>query len=132
MNGMLQWSIITQVNNNATLDAQHLGLYLSTLSPGSTVTVHLSNPSQILTFTTGKSETNSSRAILGVITANYVPLRYQFLPVYSSYQLLTAFSWMQLILLVVALVSMIPLVLFDGDGYLNTVLGVMCWDRSKT
>ena len=129
--GMPQWSIITQVNNNATPDAQHLGLYLSTLTPGSTVTVHLSNPSQTLTMTTGKSDTNSSRAILGVITANYVPLRYQFLPVTSSYQLLTAFSWMQLILLGVALVNMLPLFPFDGDRYLDTLLGVLGLKNTK-
>jgi len=129
--GMPQWSIITQVNNNATPDAQHLGLYLSTLTPGSTVTVHLSNPSQTLTMITGKSDTNSSRAILGVITANYVPLRYQFLPVTSSYQLLTAFSWMQLILLGVALVNMLPLFPFDGDRYLDTLLGVLGLKNTK-
>jgi len=129
--GMPQWSIITQVNNNTTPDAQHLGLYLSTLTPGSTVTVHLSNPSQTLTMTTGKSDTNSSRAILGVITANYVPLRYQFLPVTSSYQLLTAFSWMQLILLGVALVNMLPLFPFDGDRYLDTLLGVLGLKNTK-
>src|SRR5207245_5291564 len=101
-------------------------LYLSTLTPGSTVTVHLGN-SQTLPVTTGTSETNSSRAILGVMTANYVPLRYQFLPVSSSYQLLTAFSWMQLILLGVAFVYMLPLFPFDGDRYLDTVLGVLGW-----
>jgi membrane-associated protease RseP (regulator of RpoE activity) len=131
MKGMPQWSIITQVNNNTTPDAQHLGLYLSTLTPGSTVTVHLSNPSQTLTVTTGKSDTNSSRAILGVMTANYVPLRYQFLPVTSSYQLLTAFSWMQLILLGVALVNMLPLFPFDGDRYLDTLLGVLGLKNTK-
>jgi len=128
--GLPQWSVITQVNNNATPDAQHLGSYLSTLTPGSTVTVHLSN-SQTLPVVTGKSETNSSRAILGIITANYVPLRYQFLPVYSSYQLLTAFSWMQLILLGVALVNMLPLFPFDGDRYLDTVLGVLGLKSTK-
>jgi membrane-associated protease RseP (regulator of RpoE activity) len=123
--GMPQWSIITQVNNTAIPDVQHLGLYLATLKPGSNVTIYLSNPSQILPLTTGKSDTNSSRAIIGIITANYVPLRYQFLPVVSSYQLLTAFSWMQLILLGVALVNMLPLVPFDGDRYFDTVLSVL-------
>ena len=112
-------------------DAQHLGSYLSTLTPGSTVTVHLSNPSQAIPIMTGKSDTNSSRAILGVITANYVPLRYQFLPVTSSYQLLTAFSWMQLILLGVALVNMLPLFPFDGDRYFDTVLGVVGLKSTK-
>ena len=129
--GLPQWSVITQVNNNATPDAQHLGSYLSTLTPGSTVTVHLNNPSQTLTIMTGSSEPNTSRAILGVISANYVPLRYQFLPVYSSYQLLTAFSWMQLILLGVALVNMLPLFPFDGDRYFDTVLGVLGLKSTK-
>ena len=129
--GMPQWSIITQVNNNTTPDVQHLGAYLASLAPGATVTVHLSNPSQTLTVTTGKSETNATRAILGVQTANYVPLRYQFLPVTSTYQLLTAFSWMQLILLGVALVNMLPLFPFDGDRYLDTLLGVLGLKNTK-
>ncbi|TMI19694.1 PDZ domain-containing protein [Candidatus Bathyarchaeota archaeon] len=129
--GLPQWSIITQVNNNATPDVQHLGSYLGSLSPGTNVTVHFSNPSQTLKVTTGKSDTNSSRAILGVQTANYVPLRYQFLPVVSSYQLLTAFGWMQLILLGVALVNMLPLFPFDGDRYLDTLLGVLGLKNTK-
>jgi len=129
--GLPQWSIITQVNNNATPDVQHLGSYLGSLSPGTNVTVHLTNPSQTLKITTGKSDTNSSRAIIGVQTANYVPLRYQFLPVTSSYQLLTAFGWMQLILLGVALVNMLPLFPFDGDRYLDTLLSVVGLKNTK-
>jgi len=129
--GMPQWSIITQVNNNTTPDVQHLGAYLASLAPGAIVTVHLSNPSQTLTVTTGKSDNNATRAILGVQTANYVPLRYQFLPVTSTYQLLTAFSWMQLILLGVALVNMLPLFPFDGDRYLDTLLGVLGLKNTK-
>jgi len=129
--GLPQWSIITQVNNSATPDVQHLGSYLGSLTPGTNVTVHFSNPSQTLKVTTGKSDTNSSRAILGVQTANYVPLRYQFLPVVSSYQLLTAFGWMQLILLGVALVNMLPLFPFDGDRYLDTLLGVLGLKNTK-
>jgi len=129
--GMPQWSIITQVNNNTTPDVQHLGTYLASLAPGAIVTVHVSNPSQTLTVTTGKSDTNATRAILGVQTANYVPLRYQFLPVTSTYQLLTAFSWMQLILLGVALVNMLPLFPFDGDRYLDTLLGVLGLKNTK-
>jgi len=129
--GLPQWSIISQVNNYSTSDVQHLGSYLGSLSPGTNVTVHFSNPSQTLKVTTGKSDTNSSRAIIGVQTANYVPLRYQFLPVASSYQLLTAFGWMQLILLGVALVNMLPLFPFDGDRYLDTLLGVLGLKNTK-
>jgi membrane-associated protease RseP (regulator of RpoE activity) len=129
--GLPQWSIITQVNNYSTSDVQHLGSYLGSLTPGTNVTVHLSNPPQTLKVTTGKSGTNSSRAIIGVQTANYVPLRYQFLPVVSSYQLLTAFGWMQLILLGVALVNMLPLFPFDGDRYLDTLLGALGLKNTK-
>jgi membrane-associated protease RseP (regulator of RpoE activity) len=129
--GLPQWSIITQVNNNATPDAFHLGSYLASLKPGANVTVHLINPSQTLTITTGKSDTNASRAILGILTANYVPLRYQFLSVTSTYQLLTAFSWLQLILLGVALVNMLPLVPFDGDRYFDALLGVLGLKNTK-
>ncbi|HEV2118815.1 MAG TPA: site-2 protease family protein [Candidatus Bathyarchaeia archaeon] len=129
--GVPQWSVITQVNNSATPDVQHLGMFLARLTPGANVTVHLNNPDRTFSVTTGKSDTNSSRAILGIMTANFIPLRYQFLPIQSSYQLLTAFGWLQLILLGVALVNMLPLFPFDGDRYLDTLLGVLGLKNTK-
>src|SRR5437899_13105784 len=90
--GLPQWSIITQVNNYSTSDVQHLGSYLGSLSPGTNVTVHLTNPSQTLKITTGRSDTNSSKAIIGVQTANYDTLRYQILPYISSNLYFNEFS----------------------------------------
>jgi membrane-associated protease RseP (regulator of RpoE activity) len=89
------------------------------------------NTGQTYNVLTGKSDTNSSRALLGVRNQNYVPLRYQFLSPASGYQLATAFFWLNLILVNVALVNMLPLFPFDGDRYVDTVLGILGVKNTK-
>ncbi len=123
--GMPQWSVITAVNGTQISGVQDLTAYMVKVTPGSLVRVQLSNPSQTVNVPTTRSDTNSSRALLGISSANYFPLRFAFLPVQSSFQMFTAFGWLQLILLGVALVNMLPLFPFDGDRYLDTVLGVL-------
>ena len=132
--GIPQWSVITNVNstNTAVLSAVDLSHYLVRLHPGDKAIIGLNNnPAQTYTITTGTSPTNSSRAIIGVINQNYFALRYPFLSVYGAYQLFTAFGWLQLILLGVALVNMLPLFPFDGDRYFDTLLNVLGLKNTK-
>jgi len=129
--GMPQWSVITAVNGTQISGVQNLTAYMVKVTPGSLVRVQLSNPNQIVDVPTTRSDTNSSRALLGISSANYFPLRFAFLPVQSSYQMFTAFGWLQLILLGVALVNMLPLFPFDGDRYLDTILGVLGLKNTK-
>ena len=130
--GVPQWSVITSVNTTHTpvSQVQDLGSYLVRLHPGDHAIIGLNN-GQSYDIVTGTSSTNSSRAIIGVMNQNYFALRYQFLSTYGAYQLFTAFGWLQLILLGVALVNMLPLFPFDGDRYLDTLLNVLGLKNTK-
>ncbi len=128
--GIPQWSVITSINGTQVSQTRDLGNFLVKATPGAHVLVGL-NSGQTYNVVTGKSDVNSSRAIIGVINQNYFPLRNQFLSVYSSYQLFTALGWMQLILLGVALVNMLPLFPFDGDRYFDTMLNVLGVKNTK-
>lgn len=128
--GVPQWSVITNVNGTAVSQVQDLGSFLVRLHPGNHALIGLSN-GQTYNIATGTSSTNASRAIIGVMNQNNFALRYQFLSTYGTYQLFTAFGWLQLILLGVALVNMLPLFPFDGDRYLDTLLNVLGLKNTK-
>ena len=125
-----QWSVITGLNATSVSQVQDIATYMSRATPGSLVQVRLNN-GQVFNVTTGKSETNSSRAILGIYNQNYVPLRYNFLSTQSTYQLTYAFFWLQLILINVALINMLPMFPFDGDRYFDTLLGILRVKNTK-
>src|SRR5881296_805238 len=125
-----QWSVITGLNATSVSQVQDIATYMSRATPGSLVQVRLNN-GQVFNVTTGKSETNSSRAILGIYNQNYVPLRYNFLSTQSTYQLTYAFFWLQLILINVALINMLPMFPFDGDRYFDTLLGILHVKNTK-
>src|SRR5205807_9796547 len=96
-----QRSVITGLNATSVSQVQDIATYMSRATPGSLVQARLNN-GQAFNVTTGKSDTNSSRAILGIYDQKYVPLRYTFLSTQSTYQLTYAFFWLQLILINVA------------------------------
>ena len=122
--GIPQWSVITAVNGTQVLQTRDLGNFMVRANPGALVLVQVST-GQTYPVITGKSETNSSRAILGVINQDYHSTRNQFLSPASTYQLNTAFFWLGLILPNVALVNMLPLFPFDGDRYLDTLMEIL-------
>ncbi len=117
-----QWSIITQLNSTQVNGITDLAHYLVKLKPGDQVQVHLSNV-QVIPITTKADTSNSSRAVLGIIPFNYVPLRIPILSPQSTFYLSNVFQWNLIILLGVGIVNMLPLYPFDGDRYLDTVLG---------
>ena len=120
-----QWSVITGLNGTIVTQLQDVATYMYRINPGSLVQVRL-NDGHVFNVTTGRSDTNSSRAILGVYNQNYVPLRYNFLSFQSQYQLYYGvFRWLVIILPNVALINMLPMVPFDGDRYFDTLLGVL-------
>jgi len=129
--GIPQWSVITAINGSQVSQTVDLGNFLVRASPGAHVLVHVST-GQTYPVVTGKSGTNSSRAILGVFNQDYHGLRYQFLSTASTFQLFTAFFWLNLILVNVALVNMLPLFPFDGDRYLDTILGILGLKHTRT
>ena len=127
--GVPQWSVITAVNGNPVSSVTDLSGIMSRVSPGQTVDVRLSNGLDRVVVT--KMDTlNQSRAILGIITANYFASR---LPVSPStgFQMFSAFNWMILILFNVAIVNMLPLFPFDGDRYFATILNMLGVKNTK-
>lgn len=118
-----QWSVISALNRTNVSQVLDVATFMTKVTPGSLVQVRLRD-GQMFNVTTGKSDTNSSRAILGVYNDNYYPLRYDVASSQTVYQVFRAFFWLQLILLNVALINMLPLVPFDGDRYFDTLLGL--------
>ncbi len=65
-----QWSVITGLNGTSVTEFQDVSTFMSKVDPGSLVQVRL-NDGQLFNITTGKSDTNSSRAILGIYSQNF-------------------------------------------------------------
>ncbi len=132
--GLPQWSIITQLNStqvNGIIDLSH---YLVRLKPGALVQVHLSD-GRVISITTKADTTNSSRAVLGIMPFNYLPLRVPILSPQSTFYLSNIFQWNLIILLGVGIVNMLPLYPFDGDRYFDTLLsriGLKNTKRART
>ena len=127
--GVPQWSVITAVNGNPVSSVTDLSGIMSRVSPGQTVDVQLSNGLDRVVLT--KMDTlNQSRAILGIITANYFASRLPVSPI-TGFQMFSAFNWMILILFNVAIVNMLPLFPFDGDRYFTTILNMLGVKNTK-
>jgi len=127
--GVPQWSVITAVNGTSVSSVTDLSGIMSRVSPGQTVDVRLSNGLDRVVVT--KMDTlNQSRAILGIITANYFASRLPVSPI-TGFQMFSAFNWMILILFNVAIVNMLPLFPFDGDRYFTTILNMLGVKNTK-
>ena len=127
--GVPQWSVIIAVNGNPVSSVTDLSGIMSRVSPGQTVDVRLSNGLDRVVVT--KMDTlNQSRAILGIITANYFASRLPVSPI-TGFQMFSAFNWMILILFNVAIVNMLPLFPFDGDRYFTTILNMLGVKNTK-
>ena len=127
--GVPQWSVITAVNGNPVSSVTDLSGIMSRVSPGQTVDVRLSNGLDRVVVT--KMDTlNQSRALLGIITANYFASRLPVSPI-TGFQMFSAFNWMILILFNVAIVNMLPLFPFDGDRYFTTILNMLGVKNTK-
>ena len=127
--GVPQWSVITAVNGNPVSSVTDLSGIMSRVSPGQRVDVRLSNGLDRVVVT--KMDTlNQSRAILGIITANYFASRLPVSPI-TGFQMFSAFNWMILILFNVAIVNMLPLFPFDGDRYFTTILNMLGVKNTK-
>ncbi len=119
-----QYSVITAINGTATASIPDLAHVMSKVVPNHTVIVQLID-GQNRSIVTHSDPSNQTRAVLGIITTNYFASRVPGLPIVSAYQLFSAFNWMILILINVAIVNMLPLFPFDGDRYFDTVLRIL-------
>ena len=128
--GIPQWSVITSINSTRIAQQADLTKVINASSPGSLLIVRTSNGQSYRVFPT-PSDRNSSQAVLGAVTVNYFAMKVAFLPEPAAFQFFSAFSWMSLILLNVALVNMLPLFPFDGDRYFDTVLTQVGLKKTK-
>lgn len=110
-------------------DLQHA---MSDISPGTQATVTTSRRDfQIVTRADPK---NSSRGIMGVSPIRDLITysgRYPLLPDNLPYHLLRMEFWTSIVFLSVAIINMMPLYMFDGDRFLETVLKALGISRVK-
>ncbi|HXL51238.1 MAG TPA: site-2 protease family protein [Candidatus Limnocylindrales bacterium] len=117
-----QWSVLTYINGTHRVSSViDLQTFLSPLKPRDNLTLTMIN-GQTFAITTMPAPENASRATVGVYPFNYYAPRLDFLPIRLPYDFANTLRWMNLILLGVAAVNMLPLVPFDGDRYLDTIL----------
>ncbi len=121
--GIQPWSVITSINNTIVHQSNDLRVLLAPQKPGHHLLVGLSTGKNY-TIVTQPAPENASRATIGIFSFSYFAPRSIF-PASWTFYSFNALYWMSFILLGVALVNMLPLVPFDGDRYLDTLLGVL-------
>jgi len=124
------WSVLSQVNGTSIPSINNLQNYLTPLTPGHNLTLTM-NTGQKFTVLTQPSLSNSSRATIGIYVFNYYQPHASFIPVSLPYYYANTLSWMNLILLGVALVNMLPMFPFDGDRYFDTILSLLGLKNTK-
>jgi membrane-associated protease RseP (regulator of RpoE activity) len=128
--GIQPWSVITSINNTVVHQPIDLRVLLAPQTPGHHLLVSL-NTGKNYTLVTRPAPENASRATIGIFSFNYFAPRSIF-PASWTFYSFNALYWMSLILLGVALVNMLPLVPFDGDRYLDTLLGILGVKNTKS
>ncbi len=132
--GLPQWSVISALNTTDVHSSLDLFNYLAQRSPGDHLLVHLSD-GRVIPITTKADPTNGTHALMGIMSRDYVPLRYPMLSSQSTFYLFNVFFWNGIILLNVGIVNMLPLYPFDGDRYYDTLLsriGLKNTKRART
>ncbi len=129
-----QWSVITQAYNASGYsqinNVQDLSNFMVQQDPGHNLTINLNGRGN-LTLITKADTTNPNRALIGITTFTYFGLRIPILPNQAAYYLFNIFRWNEIILLGVAIVNMLPLFPFDGDRYMDTLLGLLGMKNTK-
>ncbi|MEM2637558.1 MAG: site-2 protease family protein [Candidatus Korarchaeota archaeon] len=122
-------SLLVAINNTPIRTYEDLSGYLDNVLPGEVVVmtiVSLENPSSInVTLVTGESPTNSSHAYIGISgLATYYPQKYPMILVdYITFTyILRLLVWIYVININVAIVNMVPIPLFDGMRFFESIL----------
>jgi membrane-associated protease RseP (regulator of RpoE activity) len=130
--GIRSGDVIVGVNGVPVRTVVDLQSAMSSISPGTQVTIlTLRGSFQIVTKADPK---NSSRGIMGVSPIRDLITysgRYSFLPDDLPYHLLRAEFWTSIVFISVAVINMMPLYMFDGDRFLETILKALGIPRTK-
>ena len=121
--GMHVGDVVTGVNRIPVHTTSDLQNAMSGASPGSQVTV--STPRGDFRIVTKADPNNSSRGIMGISPLRDVITytgRFPLLPDNLPYYLLRAEFWISIVFVSVGVINMMPLYVFDGDRFLETLL----------
>jgi membrane-associated protease RseP (regulator of RpoE activity) len=130
--GLRPGDVITSVNGVPVRDSLDLQHAMSGVLPGADVVLSTSHGNFHVVTTTDPK--NSSRAIMGISPLRDVITytgRFAFLPDNLPYYLLRAEFWISIVFVSVGIVNMMPLYIFDGDRFLETLLKALGIGRAK-
>lgn len=130
--GIQTGDVITGVNGIQVHDSADLQHAMSGVSPGADVA--LSTARGDFHVVTTADPKNSSRAIMGISPLRDVITytgRFAFLPDNLPYYLLRVEFWISIVFVSVGVVNMMPLFMFDGDRFLETLLKALGIGRAK-
>jgi len=130
--GIRSGDVIVRVNRMSVNTVADLQQAMSGLPPGTRVTVTtLRGDFQMVTRADPK---NSSRGVMGVSPIRDLITysgKYPLLPDNLPYPLLRMEFWISIVFLSVAIINMMPLYMFDGDRFLETMLKALGIARAK-
>jgi membrane-associated protease RseP (regulator of RpoE activity) len=132
MAGLHIGDVITGVDGAPVHDSADLQHAMSGISPGGDVVLSTSRGN--LHVVTTADPKNSSRAIMGISPlqdAITYTGRFALLPDNLPYYLLRAEFWISIVFVSVGIINMMPLYMFDGDRFLETLLKALGIRRAK-
>ena len=130
--GMRTGDVITGVDGTPVHDTADLQHAMSGVSPGADVVLNTSRGN--LHVITTADPKNSSHAIMGISPLQDVITytgRFALLPDNLPYYLLRAEFWISIVFVSVGIINMMPLYMFDGDRFLETLLKALGIGRTK-
>ena len=130
--GLHTGDIITGVDGTPVHDTADLQHAMSGVSPGADVVLNTSRGN--LHVITTADPKNSSHAIMGISPLQDVITytgRFALLPDNLPYYLLRAEFWISIVFVSVGIINMMPLYMFDGDRFLETLLKALGIGRTK-
>jgi len=127
--GINRWDVIYSFNGTAIAGYERLSSYLSGIKPNSVLVASTNRGT--LTITTRTHPSNSSRPYLGVSAFNYYAPRLPIFPVAFPFHLYQLERWMATIMIAFAVFNMLPMVPFDGDKLLASILRVFGVEKIK-
>lgn len=132
MAGIRSGDVIVGVNGVPIRTVVDLQSAMSSISPGAQVRIStLRGDFQIVTKADPK---NSSRGIMGVSPIRDLitySSRYSLLPDDLPYHVLRIEFWTSIVFVSVAIINMMPLYMFDGDRFLETILKTLGIARTR-
>jgi membrane-associated protease RseP (regulator of RpoE activity) len=127
--GMRKWDTILSLNGTPIKEVEDLREYMIDVKPNDRLTVNTKRGDFVIN--TQASPQNPDRALIGIIPFNYYNPRISSLPEDLPFQIYMTESWMNMILISVALLNMLPIGPLDGGRFIDTVLKIIKIKRAK-